>query len=303
MKTFKSLPELLSYFKDNETCIAYLEEQRWNGNVTCPHCNHDKVYRTTRGFKCANKTCYKKFSVTVGTVMESSKISLVNWIAAIYVATAHKKGISSCQLSRDLGITQKTAWFMLHRIREVASENQTEQITKVVQLDEVYLGGKNEFKHMDKKTKGGQGRSLKDKTPIFGMISEGKVNTFVVPDTTKETLKPIIEQMIKNRTIVVTDGYNSYSFLKENYRHNVIPHHLDEYSIQGFHTNSIEGYWSLLKRGIYGIYHSASPKHLMRYCDEFSFRYNTRKLTDCERFNLTLTRMEGRLTHKQLIAR
>jgi len=130
---FKSLPQLLNHFKDEAICIQYLEEQRWDGKPTCPHCAHSKVYITNRGYKCASKTCHKKFSVTVGTVFENSKIKLSMWFAAIYLATAHKKGISSLQLSRDLGITQKTAWFMLHRIREMMRVKQPTMLTGEVQ--------------------------------------------------------------------------------------------------------------------------------------------------------------------------
>lgn len=296
---FKSFLDVLKHFENNETCVAFLEQQRWGGKPVCPHCGCEGAYRTNRGFKC--KECGKKFTVTVGTVFENSKIKLKYWFAAIYMCTAHKKGISSLQLSRDLGITQKTAWFMLHRIREMLKERNPEMLYGEVQADETYIGGANKNRHESKKIEKSQGRSIKDKTPVFGMVSNGKVVTTVIPNTKSKTLKPIIENMVKNGSIIVTDEWNGYVGLNSNYHHEVIKHKEKEFSRAGFNTNSIEGYWSLLKRGIFGIYHYASPKHLNRYCDEFSYRYNTRKITDSDRFIFSLTNTESRLTYKQLI--
>jgi len=302
---FKSLPHLLNHFKDNETCVAYLEKQRWDGNPVCPHCGTDsKPYKTNRGYKCSDKDCRKKFTVTVGTVMENSKIKLNLWFAAIYIATAHKKGISSLQLSRDLGVTQTTAWFMLHRIREMLKMNKPEMMEGEIQIDETFVGGKNKNRHKDKKVENSQGRSAKDKTPVFGLMNHGQVTTEVVPDTKATTLKPIITEMVQKGAIVVTDEWGAYNGLGENYQHEVLKHNADEFvNENGFHTNSIEGFWSLLKRGIFGIYHQVSPKHLNRYCDEFSYRYNTRGAKDNERFSNSLTHTEGRLTYKQLTSK
>ena len=295
---FKSLPKLLDHFKDNATCIAFLEQQRWGKNPICPHCGNKEVYRTNRGFKC--KSCEKKFTVTVGTVFENSKIKLNIWFAAIYLCTAHKKGISSLQLHRDLGVTQKTAWFMLPRIREMLRQKKSPLLQGTIQADETFVGGKNKNRHADKKVEESQGRSVKDKTPVFGLVNEGKVNTEVIPDTKATTLKPIIEAMVEKGAIVVTDEWNGYSGLGIDYNHQIIKHNEGKYKHNEFHTNSVEGFWSLLKRGIFGIYHYASPQHLNRYCDEFSYRYNTRKIDDSDRFMNSLTRTDGRLTYKQL---
>ncbi len=300
---FKSLPALLNHFKDEATCIKYLELKRWNGKPICPHCGNDRVYRTNRGFKCAKVTCHKKFSVTVGTVLENSKIKLSIWFAAIYVVTAHKKGISSLQLSRDLGVCQKTAWFMLHRIREMLRVKQPVLLTGEIQGDETFVGGKNKNRHANKKIKESQGRSCKDKTPVFGLLADGKVNTTVVTDTRAESLKPIIFSMVERGSIMITDEWGAYNGLNSSYQHEVLKHNANEYVRDGFHTNSIEGFWSLLKRGIFGIYHSVSPKHLNKYCDEFSYRYNTRKIKDDERFSGSLTHIQGRLTFDQLRAK
>ncbi len=252
--SFKTLPQLLDFFKDEETCRQYLAEQRWGGNVTCPFCSYHKVYTTNRGYKCASKTCYKKFSVTVDTVYENSKVPLRIWFGAMYLATAYKKGISSCQLARDLGITQKTAWFVLHRVREMLKIKSPNKLRNVVEVDESYFGGKNKNRHADKKVDNSQGRSVKDKTPVLGAIQRnGVVHAIVVPDTKAVTIKPIITDLVKEGSIMVTDEWHSYNCLKANYFHVVVNHKDNEYVRGAFHTNTIEGYWSLLKRGIYGI--------------------------------------------------
>lgn len=299
---FNSLLELLNYFKEESTCIEFLEQMRWKGQPKCPHCKCKKVYRTNRGFKCSDKECGKKFSAKVGTIFENSKIKLRLWYAAIYLCTAHKKGISSLQLHRDLGVTQKTTWFMLHRIREMIKQKTPQMLEGEVQADETFVGGKNKNRHANKKVKESRGRSTKDKTPVLGMVNKGKVTSQVVPDTNARTLKPIIDRMIRKGEIVVTDEWLGYKSVSSTQKHRVIKHKENEYIRDGFHTNAIEGFWSLLKRGIYCIYHNVSRDHLTRYCDEFSYRYNTREIKVCERFVHSMNNIEGRLTYKKLIA-
>jgi len=305
MKQFKSLPELLNHFKDEQVCRDYLVQQRWGGKPICVHCgNMDNNYVIEGGkrFKCS--ACKKKFSVTVGTVFQDIHIPLNIAFAVIYLATAHKKGISSCQLARDLGITQKSAWFVLHRIREMLKDKQPDILKGTVELDETFVGGKNKNRHADKKIPESQGRSVKDKTPVFGLLSDGKVNTNVVTDTKAVTLKPIIAAMVEKGAIVVSDEWGAYNGLAKSYQHEVVRHNDNQFvNDMGFHTNSIEGFWSLFKRGIYGIYHYASPQHLQAYVDEFSYHYNTRKVNDRERFSNSLTRLDGSLTYKNLIAK
>ena len=316
--TFKNLPEYLDYFKDEKSCIAHLEQSRWNGNPVCPHCGKDKPYRTatrsrkpelqgTFDFKCSSKDCKKVFTVISGTFMESTKIkSYRTWFAAIYLVTAHKKGISSLQLSRDLGITQKTAWFMLHRIRAMMGFDTTNtlKLKGEIELDETFVGGKNKNRHADKKFEGTQGRSTVDKTAVFGLMErEGQLITEVVTDTKAITLKPIVKRLVEKGALVFTDEWGAYNGLGKDFKHEVVKHNEGQYVNGRAHTNTLEGFWGLFKRGIFGIYHSASRQHLHRYLGEFTYRYNTRKTSDSNRVNIAFKRMEGRLTYNKLIGK
>lgn len=299
--TFKNIQQLITVFKDEDMCREYLAQQRWGGKPCCPYCANETIWNIEGGkrYKCA--TCKKKFSVTVGTIMEDSNIPLSKWFIAIYLCTSHKKGISSHQLAKDIGITQKSAWHMIHRIREMARMKNPTILTGTIQADETFVGGKNKNRHANKKIKLSQGRSVKDKTPVFGLLSDGKVNIGVVPDTKAVTLKPIITDMVEKGAIIVTDEWGAYNGLNKDYQHEVVKHNAENYvTDKGFHTNSLEGFWGLFKRGIFGIYHKVSPKHLNRYCDEFEFRYNTRKMGETERFDMALTRIETTLPYKQL---
>lgn len=301
---FKNLKELLVKFSSDDVCRHYLESMRWGGIPVCPKCSHRESYKLGDGktYKCKNKECNKKFTVTVGTVFENTNIPLHTWFAALYIATAHKKGISSVQLSKDLGITQKTAWFMLHRIRKAFVSNAPFMLQDVVEADETFVGGKNKNRHADKKVEKSQGRSFKDKTPVLGLLQRGgAVKTFVVPDTKAETLKPLIQEWVKQGSILISDEWDSYKSISNEYNHVVVDHSKGEHVRGAFDTNSIEGFWSILKRGIFGIYHQVSRKHLHRYCEEFSHRYNSRKITDAERFRLSLAKIDGRLKYNDLI--
>ena len=305
---FKNLTDFHEYFNDEETCRKHLEAQRWpDGRIICPFCQSQRIYRFTDGkrFKCAEKTCNKKFTATVGTIYENSKIPLQKWFLALYIIGSHKKGISSLQLHRDLGITQKSAWFVLHRIREMLTEKAPALLTGTIQVDEAYIGGREANKHASKRAKSQKGRADDVKTPVIGIVETGgKIAVSVTPWVNKKNVKALIEQNVQKGSTMVTDSYSMYAYLGADnaFTHVIVNHSRGEYVKAGFHTNGVENFWSLLKRGIIGIYHQVSPKHLQRYCNEFSGRYNTRKVKDNERFNLLLGNSAGRLKYDDLIA-
>lgn len=302
---FKNLQTLLDFFKDEETCKAYYEQARWGGNVACPHCGSLKIYRTNRGYKCGEKECAKKFSLTVGTIFENSKIPLRTWFAAMYLCTTSKKGVSSIQLSEQLGITQKTAWFVLSRIRTMLNDNNNEQLTGEVEVDETYIGGKDKNRHASKR-KSNTGTS--GKHAMVGFLQRnGKVVLRPMPagTTNSETLKPLVREIVSANAILITDGHAAYRGLaKEFKQHEAVDHGKGEYVRGEYHTNGIEGFWGIMKRGIYGIYHNVSYKHLHRYCNEFGYRYNTKELTGIERFEEAVKKVNGtRLTYNSLIGK
>lgn len=303
LRKFKTLIELLTYFREEQTCRDYLELIRWNGKIVCPYkeCKHDYVFKYTDGkrYKCAK--CQRQFSVKVGTIFEDSKISLQKWFAAIYLITSHKKGISSLQLHRDIGVTQKTAWFMLHRVRHTLLISSTEKLTGIIEADETFIGGKESNKHKSKQTAGTQGRSSQTKTPVLGIIERGgQLRAIKVLNTRGYSLRPFIVNNVEFGSTVHTDEWWGYRGLSRIFKHQFINHGEGEYSKDGVHTNSIEGFWSLLKRGVIGIYHSMSDKHLQKYVDEFVFRYNTRGYSENFRFDAMLNNINSHLTYKQL---
>ena len=305
---FKSVIQMISTLDTDRACREHLERLRWNSEPVCPHCgsqrkNHyqlkyDGVFNGLH--KC--KDCRKRFTVTVGTIFHGSQISLRKWFMAIYIFSSHKKGISSVQLAKDIDVTQKSAWFMLSRIRSSFKSEVEFEFEGIVQVDETFIGGKNKNRSKNKKVENSQGRSLKTKTPVFGMVCDGLVYTEVIENTRGKTLKPIIRGKVKAGCTIVSDGWMGYRGLSEDYKHKVIQHNLGIFKQGPYHTNSIEGFWSQLKRGIIGIYHYTSPKHLHRYCDEFAYRYNTCKMSDGERFNLSLVNSDIRLMYRDLIA-
>lgn len=299
MCKYNSLVGLMRHFADEKVCLQHLENLRWpDGKPTCAHCEHDKVYRFSDGkrFKCAK--CRKQFTVKVGTIFESSNIPLSKWFAAIYLATSHKKGVSSHQLAKDIDISQKCAWHVLHRIREMVKEKDATFIATPgaeYEADEHFHGGKEKNKHANKRTKGTQGRSTKTKTPIFGIVERGgKAIAKPVKDTSAKTLLPIIAETVPFGAPVYTDEWYAYRGLKGVYQHEIVKHRSGQYVVGNAHTNSVESLWATLTRTVVGVYHHISPEHLESYCDEIVFRYNTRKANEAERFDLAIAQSDGR---------
>lgn len=301
---FKNLVELTTYFPDDQSCRDYLEKQRWNGNPICPRCQSDAVYKFSDGkhYKC--KPCDRKFTVLIGTVFEDTHVSLRKWFIAIYIFTSHKKGISSHQLAKDLGITQKSAWHLLHRIRFAFGAGEPEQLQDTVEVDETYIGGKAKNMHKAERERKISGRGASGKTAVIGLVERnGRVYAKPVGRTDTETLQAIVREKVKAGASVMTDEWLSYNGLGVDFNHKTVQHGKGEYVNGDVHTNTIEGYWSLLKRGIFGIYHQVSKKHLHRYCTEFGFRYNTRQGDEVTRFDSVLSECDGRLMYKTLTAK
>lgn len=298
---FKSVIELVKAFPDEQTCINHLEQLRWNGNVVSPFDEASKVYKCAGNkYKCKNTGKY--FNVRTATLFDNTKIELQTWFVAIYLITGHKKGISSLQLAKDLNVTQKTAWFMAQRIRNCFGIENNHDLDNEVEADESFIGGKNKNRHASKKVENSQGRSVKDKTPVLGMVERnGKLVAKAIANTQSETLTPEIINVVKQSATIYTDEWMGYNSLQRIYDHAFIKHNQGEYVNGRVHTNTIENFWSLLKRGIIGIYHFTSKKHLQKYVDEFVFRYNTRDNSECARFNLLLAHSTNKLTYKMLI--
>lgn len=299
---FKSILDLVKAFPDEKTCMDYLAEMRWNGQVVSPFDETSKVYTMKDGrFMCKNTKKY--FNAKVGTIFEDTKIPLIKWYMALYIFSSHKKGVSSHQLAKDIDVTQKTAWFMLHRLRfAFNTESFKKEFDGITEIDETFIGGAEKNKHANKKTKGTHGRSTDTKAPVLGMKERltGQVRAFVVKDTTSNSLMPLIKKSIKEGSIVVTDEYRTYDILGWKYIHGRVCHSAKEFVNGKFHTNGIENFWSHLKRGVDGIYHWVSKEHLQSYVDEYTLRYNTRKMTTSGRFDLVLANAVGRLTYKEL---
>ncbi len=306
MKTFKSILDFQKEFSSEEKCREYLEQQRWNGTPACPFCGSINVHRFPNGkiFKCREKGCRAKFSVTVGTIYENSKLPLTKWFLATYILSVHSKGISSLQLASWLGCTQKTAWHLNHRIREMLTDKAPELLEGIVEVDETYVGGSLKNIHAKKKEKL---KGLDNKTMVFGAIQRGgKVRTKVIPQTNLENVTEAIEGFVALESTMVTDEHHAYNKVGKKYNHKKVNHRDKEYVRKEdilVHTNNIEGYWNILKKQIDGIHHSVSPKHLQRYCNESAFRFNNRVLLQDERFAAALANCNGNLKYKTLIGK
>ena len=295
----KSLYTMFSEaLSSEEKAIKYFEKMRWDGKVVSPFDPTSKVYKCSNGkYKCKNTGRY--FDVKTGTSLAKTKLPMTKWLLAMFLFQADKGGISSCQLARKLEITQKSAWYMLMKVREfVAKANANNpKLSGEVEIDETFVGGKNKNRHKEKKVERCQGRSYKDKVPVFGIRErDGKVVAKVVPNIHDATLLSIINEYVEEGSVVYTDGAG-YSGLNVDYEQRDVDHSkhfygttyaTDEGEILVVSTNGIENVWSHFDRMMLGTYIRVSRKHLQKYVDEFVFRFNTRNFTDSQRFDLLL---------------
>jgi transposase-like protein len=301
LQQFETLFQLMAAFPDEQTAIDHFTAIRWADGAYCPLCGSTKVYHFSdkRTHKCGD--CRKRFSIKVGTIFEDTKIELRKWFMAIWLITSHKKGIASTTLARDLGITQKSAWHVLHRLRHAA---RTQSFNKLldgeVEIDETYVGGKAANRHKGD-PKNGPGTS--GKVAVIGALERGgNVVATVVESTGTATLDGFAHAVVAPGAQVSTDEHAGYRHLGRTFDHGVVRHSAGEYVRDGHHTNGIEGYWSLLKRQIVGIHHFVSPKHLNRYVSESAWRFNLRDIGEGARVNELLAGSNGRLRYKDLIA-
>ena len=303
-------PETLSTFEffhkfpDEEAARKFFEAKRWGNEPVCGHCGSVSVTECKdhkpMPYRC--KDCRKHFSVRTGTVLAESRLPLQKWLLAIYMLTSARKGIPSTQMARELGVTQKTAWFLAQRIRETWMKDRDDHMDGQMQVDETYVGGREKNKRASKKLHAGRGAV--GKTAVVGVRDEnGEVRAVVVENTKAATLERFVRVHCKAGGTIVTDTHGSYINLKaRGYKHITINHSAGEYVRDMAHTNGIESFWSLLKRGYIGIYHYMSAKHLHRYVKEFSFRHNTAQIGAMDFIGITIDRMaDKRLTYKGLI--
>ena len=301
-----TLTEAVVYFQDPDNCLNYLVARRWPKGVVCPACGSANVgfIASRRMWQCKTRHPKSQFSVKLGTIFEDSPLGLDKWLPAMWMIASNRNGISSWELHRALGVTQKTAWFMLHRIRLAMQDELTGgSLSGEVEIDESFIGGKVRNMHKERKVRvQKEGRHEGGKSIVMGMLERGKtVRATVIPDRTKKTMQPIVLANVERGAQVFSDECAGQWRMDEEYTHNVI-NHLESYVNGNVHTNEMENFWSPLKRGIHGTYVSVEPFHLFRYVDDQAFRFNNRlPMSDAERFSYLVRKSVGkRLTYAEL---
>src|ERR1051326_6940732 len=298
----KTLLEAIKYFSDRDNALNFMAELRWPDGIVCPHCSGSEVtfLKTRRIWKC--RSCRKQFSIKTGTVLEDSPIGLDKWLSAIWIIVNAKNGVSSYELHRSLGITQKSAWFLSHRIRLALKAGSFELLSGEVEVDETFIGGKARNMHKGTRARKIRGTGGAGKVAVMGLLERhGEVRTMVVPNVRRQSLHSQVSKHVELGSTVYSDSFRSYNNLQDEYTHNVI-NHAESYVNGHIHTNGIENFWSLLKRSINGTYISVMPFHLFRYLDEQSFRFNNRRVSDLDRFIKATQSITGRrLTFAELI--
>jgi transposase-like protein len=307
MESTSSLRDAILYFADFENCRRFMLELRWpDGVVKCPTCGATKLtwLAKQRVWNCYAQHPKPTFSLKTGMIFEDSPIALEKWLPAAWLLINCKNGISSYEVHRDLGVTQKTAWFMLHRVRLAMQNGTFAKLSGEVEVDESFIGGKARNMHKDKKARVITGTGGNDKEIAMGMVERGgNVIVMHVANRRKSELQSHVRANVEAGSAIFSDELKSYDGLEADYQHAVINHAV-EYVNENVHTNTMENFWSLLKRGLHGTYISVEPFHLFRYLDEQAFRYNNRKMTDAERFSVAMKQIVGRrLTYKELTAK
>jgi transposase-like protein len=309
----KTLQDAVVYFSDADNALDYMANKLWPNGVTCPNCGRKDVVflKTQRKWQCKSIHPKRQFSAKVGTIFEDSPIPLEKWLPVMWMLSNCRNGVSSCEIARTIGVTQKSAWFMLHRIRLAMQQGSLMKLGgsgSPVQADETFIGGKARNMHKAKRAKM-NGAFSDNKVIVAGVLETGgKVKTKIVEDRSMRTLHAVVKEHTQPGSTLHTDDFFGYWGLAKDYVHEVV-NHAETYVNGKVHTNGLENFWSLVKRGLHGTYISVEPFHLFRYLDEQVFRFNNRKdgddkITDRERFDIALSGVHGkRITYEQLIGR
>jgi transposase-like protein len=300
---FKTLPEFTDYFHDEETCVKHFTSIRFRNGEYCPHCGHIEIYtfRNGKRYRCAK--CKQDFTIKTGTVFGESKLPLRKWFIAIYLLSNTSKGISSVQLAKHVGVTQKTGWFMDHRIRKAMTQNKG-QLFGQVEADETFIGGLSKNMHRKQRELAIKGTGGTGKAAIFGLKSRtGEVRAQVVKSVGSVHIHPAIKEHVAPGTTLYTDQWVAYRGLRQ-YVRQMVNHGMKEYVKGDCHTNGIESFWALFKRGYHGIYHQMSKKHLQRYVNEYAFRWNRKGQSMQDIFSELIAKMSesSKLPYKELTA-